>query len=72
MRHAAMLFVFAAVFLAGCDSKPKTPAVPRVEEKTVDIIKSQRQVLESAKGVGQTLDAAAEERRKAAEEAGGK
>jgi len=72
MRHSTMMFVFAAVLLAGCDSKPKTPPVPRVQEPTVDIIKSQRQVMENAKGVGQTLDAAAEERRKASEEAGAK
>jgi len=72
MRHSTIMFVFAAVLLAGCDSKPKTPSVPRVEDKTIDIIKSQRQVMENAKGVGQTLDAAAEERRKASDEAGGK
>lgn len=72
MRHSTMMFVFASVFFAGCDSKPKAPPAPRVEEKTIDIIKSQRQVMENAKGVGQTLDAAAEERRKASEEAGGK
>ncbi len=72
MRHSTIMFVFAAVLLAGCDSKPKTPPVPRVEDKAVDIIKSQRQVMENAKGVGQTLDAAAGERRKASEEAGAK
>lgn len=72
MRHSATMLALVTALFVGCDSKPKTPPVPRVQEQTVDIIKSQRQVMENAKGVGQTLDAAAEERRKASEEAGAK
>ena len=50
-------FVTAAAILAivGCDSKPKDPPP--------DIIKSQRQVMDKAKGVEQVLQKSADERR---------
>jgi hypothetical protein len=50
--------VLAAVFgtvLAACDGKPKEPPP--------DIIKSQRQVMDKAKGVGDVLQKSADDRR---------
>ena len=50
--------VLAAVFgtaVAACDGKPKEPPP--------DIIKSQRQVMDKAKGVEQVLQKSADERR---------
>lgn len=56
-------FVIAAAILAiaGCDSKPKDPPP--------DIIKSQRQVMDKAKGVEQVLQKSADERREQADQA---
>lgn len=56
-------FVIAAAILAiaGCDSKPKDPPP--------DIIKSQRQMMDKAKGVEQVLQKSADERREQADQA---
>ena len=50
------------VALAGCDSRPK--------ETPPDILKGQRQSLERAKGVEQTLQQSGAERREQADQAG--
>ena len=55
MRPGLFLFAAAIAALAGCDSKPKEPPP--------DIIKSQRQVMEKAKGAEQVLQRSADERR---------
>jgi hypothetical protein len=52
-RSALAAAVFAAV--AACDSKPKEPPP--------DIIKSQREAVDKAKGVGDVLQKSADERR---------
>jgi len=62
-----MLTVFvvmvAAVLLSGCDNRPKTEPPPAT------IFKEERQALEKAKGVQQTIDRQAEEQRKKMDEA---
>jgi hypothetical protein len=50
----ALSFAATLVLLAGCDSKPKEPSP--------DVLKSQRQQMERAKGVEQGLDDAAKKR----------
>jgi hypothetical protein len=45
---------------AGCDSKPKEPPP--------DIVKSQRQVMDKAKAVGDVLQKSADERRDQADQ----
>ena len=53
--------IAAAVFVvAACDSKPKDPPP--------DIIKSQRQAMDKAKGVEQVLQKSADERREQADQ----
>jgi len=61
MKDTWMLVIALAV-LAGCNK-------PRNEPQPPQIIKEQRQALDQAKGVGDTLDRQAEEQRKLAEEA---
>jgi hypothetical protein len=60
MRPWQLLIAAAIVAVAGCDSKPKEPPP--------DIIKSQRQVMDKAKGVEQVLQKSADERRGEAEQ----
>jgi uncharacterized protein YcfL len=55
-----MLLLLIAVAAAGCDSKKKEPPP--------DIIKSQRQVMDKAKGVEQVLQKSADERREQSEQ----
>jgi hypothetical protein len=54
------LVVAGAAAVAACDSKPKDPPP--------DIIKSQRQVMDKAKGVEQVLQKSADERREQADQ----
>jgi hypothetical protein len=60
MRPGPFLIAAAIVAVAGCDSKPKEPPP--------DIIKSQRQVMDKAKGVGDVLQKSADERREQADQ----
>ena len=55
-----LVLIAAAIAVVGCDSKPKEPPP--------DIIKSQRQVMDKAKGVEQVLQKSADERRGEAEQ----
>ena len=54
------LITAAIVTLTGCDTKPKEPPP--------DIIKSQRQVMDKAKAVGDVLQKSADERREQADQ----
>jgi len=60
MRPWPFLIAAAIVAIAGCDSKPKEPPP--------DIIKSQRQAMDKAKGVGEVLQKSADERREQADQ----
>lgn len=55
-----MVLAAATLAVAGCDSKPKEPPP--------DIIKSQRQVMDKAKAVGDVLQKSADERREQADQ----
>lgn len=59
MRNLRVLMVVLA-FVSGCDGKPKEPP---------DLLKTQRQAMEKAKGVEQILQQSADERRGQADEA---
>ena len=59
MRSLWVLMVVLA-FVSGCDGKPKEPP---------DLLKTQRQAMEKAKGVEQILQQSADERRGQADEA---
>ena len=58
--RTSMLLLLIAVAAAGCDSKKKEPPP--------DIIKSQRQVMDKAKAVGDVLQQSADERREQADQ----
>jgi hypothetical protein len=60
MRPLSLLLAAAIAGAAGCDSKPKDPPP--------DIIKSQRQVMDKAKAVGDVLQKSADERREQADQ----
>ena len=60
MRPWSLVIAAAILAIAGCDSKPKDPPP--------DIIKSQRQVMDKAKGVEQVLQKSADERREQADQ----
>ena len=60
MRASTIVIAAAAVAIAACDSKPKEPPP--------DLIKSQRQVMDKAKGVEQVLQKSADERREQADQ----
>jgi hypothetical protein len=60
MRPWSLLIAAAIAVTAGCDSKPKEPPP--------DIIKSQRQVMDKAKAVGDVLQKSADERREQADQ----
>jgi len=62
MKYAYLLALTLSV-LAGCNNKPKTEPLPP------QIIQEERQALDKAKGVGETIGKQAEEQRKQAEEA---
>lgn len=53
------VILIAAAALAACDSKPKEPPP--------DLLKSQRQMMDKAKGVEQVLQKSADERREQAD-----
>ncbi len=57
--RASSLVIAAAVVVAACDGKPKEPPP--------DLIKSQRQAMDKAKGVGDVLQKSADERREQSE-----
>jgi len=61
MRATWIIVALPLAALVGCDSKPKEPAP--------DLVKSQRQALDKAKGVGETLQRSANERAEKAEKA---
>ncbi|HTO48463.1 MAG TPA: hypothetical protein VML91_12565 [Burkholderiales bacterium] len=60
MRPWPFLIAAGLAAIAGCDSKPKEPPP--------DIIKSQRQAMDKAKGVEQVLQRSADERREEADQ----
>jgi hypothetical protein len=60
MRLWSFVIAAAIVTIGGCDSKPKEPPP--------DILKSQRQVMDKAKGVGDVLQKSADERREQADQ----
>ncbi|MEK7738350.1 MAG: hypothetical protein AAB319_11435 [Pseudomonadota bacterium] len=62
MKYLLMLVAVLAV-LAGCNNKPKNQAQP------LQIIQEQKQALDQAKGVGDTLAKQAEEQKKQIDEA---
>lgn len=64
MKYAWMLSIAVAV-LAGCNNKPQSEAKPQPPQ----FIQEQKQALDKAKGVGDTLDKQAEEQKKQVEDA---
>jgi len=60
MRPRSFVIAAAVLTIVGCDSKPRDPPP--------DIIKSQRQVMDKAKGVEQVLQKSADERREQADQ----
>ena len=60
MRASSFMIAAVIFTVAACDSKPKDPPP--------DIIKSQRQVMDKAKGVEQVLQKSADERREQADQ----
>lgn len=55
MRAGSFVVAAAVVMVAACDSKPKEPPP--------DLLKSQRQLMDKAKGVGEVLQKSADDRR---------
>ena len=75
MRQATIaLIVMLGLGVAACDtgSKPPSQGQAKPAEKTIDIIKPQREALEKAKAVQGTLDAVAGDRQKSLEQSEGK
>lgn len=66
------LIVVLGLGMAACDSGSKPPSQGQAAEKTIDIIKPQREALEKSKAVQGTLDAAAGDRQKSLEQSEGK
>lgn len=60
---ASPMLIMAAVLLSGCDGRPETEPQPAA------LFKEERETLDKAKGVQQTIDRQAEEQRKKIEEA---
>lgn len=58
-----LIVTIAAALLGGCDNRPKTDPQPAT------IFKDERQALDKARGVQQTIDRQAEEQRKKMDEA---
>lgn len=58
-----LIVIMAAILLSGCDHRPKT------EPQPATIFKQEREALDKAKGVQQTIDRQAEEQRKKMDEA---
>ena len=64
MKTTLVLVVtMAATLLSSCDNRPKT------EPQTATLFKEERQALDKAKGVQQTIDRQAQEQRKKIDEA---
>jgi len=61
-----LMVVLTAALVGGCDRKAKTAPPPPPLPQT---IQEQKQVLDSAKGMGDTLDKQVEAQRKRVEEA---
>ena len=75
MRNMVIASILAAGFVAsGCDTgpKPQSQGQAKPDEKTIDIVKTQRDALEKAKTVQGTADAVAADRDKALEKSEGK
>jgi hypothetical protein len=73
MRQATIaLIVVLGLGVVACDTGSKPPGQAKPADKPVDIIKTQREVLEQAKTVQGTVDAAAEDRQKSLERSEGK
>lgn len=75
MRQPAIaLIVVLGLGVAACDtgSKPQSQGKAKPAEKTIDIIKPQREALEKAKTVQGTIDAVPEDRQKSLEQSEGK
>ena len=75
MRQATIaLIVVLGLGVVACDtgSKPQSQGQAKPADKPVDIIKTQREVLEQAKTVQGTVDAVAEDRQKSLERSEGK
>ena len=58
-----LIITMAATLSSGCDNRPKT------EPQPATIFKQEREALDKAKGVQQTIDRQAEEQRKKMDEA---
>ena len=75
MRQAAIaLIAVLGLGVVACDtgSKPQPQDQSKPAEKTIDIIKPQREALEKAKTVQGTVNAVAEDRQKSLEQSEGK
>lgn len=66
------LIAVAWLGVVACDTGSKPPDQAKPAEKTIDIVKTQREALEKAKSVQGTVDAVAEDRQKSLEQAEGK
>lgn len=58
-----LIVIMAATLLSGCDNRPET------EPQPATIFKEEREALDKAKGVQQTIDRQTEEQRKKMDEA---
>ena len=75
MRQSTIaLIVVLGLGVVACDtgSKPQSQDRAKPAEKTIDIIKTQREALEKSKTVQGTVDAVAEDRQKSLEQSEGK
>jgi len=75
MRQPSIaLIVVLGLGVVACDTGPKPQSQDQAKpaEKTIDIIKPQREALEKSKTVQGTLDAVAEDRQKSLEQSEGK
>ncbi len=66
------LIVVLGLGVVACDTGSKPQSQNQAAEKTIDIIKPQREALDKAKTVQGTLDAVAEDRQKSLEQSEGK
>ena len=68
------LIVVMGLGVAACDSGSKPPSQGQAKpaEKTIDILKTQREAMEKSKTVQGTVDAVAEDRQKSLEQSEGK
>lgn len=63
MKITVLVVIMTIALLSGCDNRPKT------EPQPATIFKEEREALDKAKGVQQTIDRQAEEQRKKMDEA---